>query len=226
MRHAAFLSLLTAIMLLLTACAAQAVSDANAGADINDASDHAERFLPDNTPEELVELPAQEADKNLEDSENDAPESMTDTSAATEPADTPLTGTEPAATEEAISEKPAQPQVLILMIDSTPVEVQWESNQTVDELAAYSQNEMIVVNASRYGGFEQVGSLPQSFSRNDAQATTEPGDIVLYSGDQLVVFFGSNAWSYTRLGHIEGLSTDELAALLDKDTTVIEIKND
>ena len=128
--------------------------------------------------------------------------------------------------EGAISPKPAQPQALILTIDGTPFEVQWESNQTVDEFAAYSQNEIIVVNASRYGGFEQVGSLPQSFSRNDEQTTTEPGDIVLHSGDQLVVFFGSNSWSYTRLGHIEGLSTDELTALLDKDTTVIEIKND
>ena len=54
--------------------------------------------------------------------------------------------------------------------------------------------------------------------------TTQPGDIVLYSGNQLVIFFGSNSWSYTRLGHIEGLSTNELTTLLDKDIAVIEIK--
>ena len=88
-----------------------------------------------------------------------------------------------------------------------------------------AQNGAIEVSASRYGGFEQVGSLPQSFSRSDAQMTTQPGDIVLYSGKQLVVFFGSNSWSYTKLGHISGLSADELAALLDKDIAVIEIKN-
>ena len=52
----------------------------------------------------------------------------------------------------------------------------------------------------------------------------QPGDIVLYSGNQLVIFFGSNSWSYTRLGHIEGLSTNELTTLLDKDIAVIEIK--
>ena len=80
------------------------------------------------------------------------------------------------------------------------------------------------MNTSAYGGFEQVGSLPQSFSRSDAQMTTQPGDIVLYSGNQLVIFFGSNSWSYTRLGHIEGLSTDELTTLLDKDIVFIEIK--
>ena len=87
-----------------------------------------------------------------------------------------------------------------------------------------AQNGAIEVSASRYGGFEQVGSLPQSFSRSDAQMTTQPGDIVLYSGNQLVIFFGSNSWSYTRLGHIEGLSTDELTTLLDKDIVFIEIK--
>ena len=87
-----------------------------------------------------------------------------------------------------------------------------------------AQNGAIEVFASRYGGFEQVGSLSQSFSRNDVQTTTQPGDIVLYSGNQLVIFFGSNSWSYTRLSHIEGLSTDELTALLDKDVAVIEIK--
>ena len=66
--------------------------------------------------------------------------------------------------------------------------------------------------------------MPQSFSRSDVQMTTQPGDIVLYSGNQLVIFFGSNSWSYTRLGHIEGLSTNELTTLLDKDIAVIEIK--
>ena len=113
--------------------------------------------------------------------------------------------------------------ILLLTIDGTAVNVQWENNAAVTELYALAQN-AITVNTSAYGGFEQVGSLPQYFSRNDVQTTTQPGDIVLYSGNQLVIFFGSNSWSYTRLGHIEGLSTDELTALLDKDMTVIEIK--
>ena len=114
--------------------------------------------------------------------------------------------------------------MLLLTIDGTAVDIQWENNAAVAELYALVQN-TITVNTSAYGGFEQVGSLPQSFSRSDAQMTTQPGDVVLYSGNQLVIFFGSNSWSYTRLGHIEGLSTDELTALLDKDITVIEIKN-
>ena len=113
--------------------------------------------------------------------------------------------------------------MLFLTIDGTAVDIQWENNAAVAELYALAQN-AITVNTSAYGGFEQVGSLPQSFSRSDAQMTTQPGDIVLYSGNQLVIFFGSNSWSYTKLGHIKGLSADELAALLDKDQTVIELQ--
>lgn len=80
-----------------------------------------------------------------------------------------------------------------------------------------------MVHSTRYGGFEQVGSLPQSFTRDDRQITTDPGDIVLYAGDQIVVFFGSNSWSYTKLGHIH-LSAGELMGLLNTGEAVIEIE--
>lgn len=113
--------------------------------------------------------------------------------------------------------------MLLLTIDGTAVDVQWENNAAVAELYALAQN-AITVNATAYGGFEQVCSLPQSFSRSDAQMAAQPGDVVLYSGNQLVVFFGTNSWSYTKLGHINGLSADELAALLDKDQTVIGLQ--
>ena len=113
--------------------------------------------------------------------------------------------------------------MLFLTIDGTAVDIQWENNAAVAELYALAQN-VVTVNTSAYGGFEQVGSLPRSFSRSDVQMTTQPGDIVLYSGNQLVVFFGSNSWSYTKLGHINSLSADELAVLLDKEQTVIELQ--
>ena len=73
-----------------------------------------------------------------------------------------------------------------------------------------------------YGGFEQVGSIGQNLTRNDKQTTTEPGDIVLYSGNQLVVFYGSNSWSYTRLGKIN-LSDEELENLLGNGDVTITL---
>ena len=117
----------------------------------------------------------------------------------------------------------ASKQVLTLTIDGIAVDVRWEDNDAVSELLDYVKDAHIVVHTSAYGGFEQVGSFPQSFSRNDVQMTTEPGDIVLYSGDQLVVFFGSNSWSYTKLGHIN-LAVEKLAELLGGESAVVEFK--
>lgn len=118
-----------------------------------------------------------------------------------------------------------QEPALRMIVNDVPVDVVWEDNETVAEIFSYAQGNLITVNTTVYGGFEQVGSLPQSFSRNDTQMTTQPGDIVLYSGNQLVVFFGSNSWSYTKLGHIN-LSADELNELLSADTAIIEINVD
>lgn len=148
-----------------------------------------------------------------------APEDTAETTESTE---------QPVATDEheVVTEEQMEQEEkkLILSVNGSPLNVSWENNNTVDELIDYAQNENIVVDTTLYGGFEQVGSLPQGFSRNDVQMTTEPGDIVLYSGNQLVAFFGSNSWSYTKLGHIEGLSEQELSELLGADSAVIEIK--
>ena len=97
-----------------------------------------------------------------------------------------------------------------LMIGETEVPVTWEDNPSV---AALRQLLPLTIRMSMYGGFEQVGPIGQSIERNDAQTTTSCGDIVLYAGNQIVIFYGSNSWAYTRLGHID-LSQQEITALL------------
>ena len=59
-----------------------------------------------------------------------------------------------------------------------------------------------------------MGSLGTSLPRSDVQTVTGPGDIVLYSGSSIVLFYGSNSWAYTRLGKIQGLDESELRQLL------------
>ena len=103
---------------------------------------------------------------------------------------------------------------LKMKVDGRELTVIWEDNESVDALMDLASDSAITVEMSMYGGFEQVGSLGTSFPRNDVQTTTQAGDIVLYSGNQIVVFYGSNSWSYTRLGRIEGLNGSELAELL------------
>ena len=110
---------------------------------------------------------------------------------------------------------------LRLMIDGTEVSVAWEDNASVDALTDLVAANPLTVGMSMYGGFEQVGSIGTSLPRNDKQTTTESGDIVLYSGNQIVIFYGSNSWSYTRLGRITDKTADEMTELLGRgDVTV------
>ena len=84
-------------------------------------------------------------------------------------------------------------------------------------------NEPLVIQMSMYGGFEQVGPIGQSLPRNDVQTTTVSGDIVLYSGNQIVVFYGPNSWAYTRLGHITDKTAFEMKELLGNGDVTITI---
>lgn len=94
-----------------------------------------------------------------------------------------------------------------------------EDNIAVDALIEMMENEPVVIHMSDYFGFEKVGTLGRSFPDNDSQTTTEAGDIVLYQGNQIVIFYGSNSWSYTKLGRINDLTGFE-EALGSKDVTV------
>lgn len=100
-----------------------------------------------------------------------------------------------------------------LYINDTEVPVVWENNAAVEALAADAGKGDIVVNMSMYGGNEQFGPLGKSYPANNRQVTTSNGDIVLFNNDQIVVFYGSNTWSYTKLGRM-ALPEDEVTELL------------
>ena len=114
-------------------------------------------------------------------------------------------------------------QQLRLSVDGTELAVVWEDNGSVAALADLAAAGPLTVEMSAYGGFEQVGSLGTSLPRDDVRTTTEAGDIVLYAGDQLVIFYGSNTWAYTRLGRVTGLSGEELTALLSADGVTVTL---
>ena len=81
-----------------------------------------------------------------------------------------------------------------------------EKNDAVTELVEMMREQPVVINMSDYSGFEKVGSLGTMLPSSNSQTTTKAGDIVLYNGNQIVVFYGSNSWSYTRIGHITDLT--------------------
>ena len=111
-----------------------------------------------------------------------------------------------------------------LWINEEEVSVIWQDNESVEALKDIVKENDLQISMSMYGGFEQVGAIGQSLPRNDVQTTTSYGDIVLYSGDQLVVFYGSNSWAYTMLGHIEDKSQEDLKNLLGNGDVTITIR--
>lgn len=109
-----------------------------------------------------------------------------------------------------------------MKINDTPVTVAWENNESVSTLKDLAMSGL-TIQMSMYGGFEQVGSIGQRLPSHDVQTSTSAGDIVLYSSNQLVVFYGSNSWSYTRLGHITDKTSDEMRMLLSNGDVTITI---
>lgn len=126
---------------------------------------------------------------------------------------TPTTDTTPKEDDEYMN------KTLVLKIDDTIIDVYWMDNDSVKELKKLAKDGL-TIKMHKYSTFEQVGSLLNSIKSSDTNITTTPGDIVLYSSNQIVLFYGSNTWDYTKLGHIN-LTKNELTDLLaDEDVTI------
>ena len=101
-----------------------------------------------------------------------------------------------------------------IKVNNNVLNIGLEDNSATIELKERLNNGDIVVNAHEYGGFEKVGDLGFSLTREDTNITTSAGDIVLYQGNQISLFYNSNSWSYTKLGKILNVSSSELKNIL------------
>lgn len=101
-----------------------------------------------------------------------------------------------------------------LTISGTTLPVLIEDNVATRALVAALREGSITYTARDYGGFEKVGALGRSLPTSDTDITTQAGDVILYNGDNIVLFYGSNSWSYTRLGKIQYKTLDELKSFL------------
>lgn len=108
----------------------------------------------------------------------------------------------------------SMPDKIKITVSGKSLPVKIEDNAATRALVAALQETSITYEANDYGGFEKVGSLGRSLPANDTQITTQAGDVILYSGNQIVLFYGSNSWSYTRIGKMEYGTMDELKLFL------------
>ncbi|WP_237658666.1 cyclophilin-like fold protein [Streptococcus suis] len=123
---------------------------------------------------------------------------------------------------ETITDQKETEMTLTLSINHETLPVTWENNNAVQSLKTKLTDQSLTVNLSAYGGFEQVGSLGFTLPSQDQQLRATSGDIMLYNSNNIVLFFGSNSWSYTKLGHID-LSQSELDKLLNQDSVSITL---
>ena len=131
-------------------------------------------------------------------------------------------GAEQQSAEEPVEEE-VKEKMLKMMIGDTEVSVDWENNESAEALKDLCAEEPLVIQMSMYGGFEQVGSIGTRLPSDDEQTSTSAGDIVLYSSNQIVVFYGSNSWAYTRLGHITDQDAAGMTDLLGNGDVTITI---
>lgn len=112
----------------------------------------------------------------------------------------------PENTENSPNDEVKSMSTMEVSVGETTFTATLENNAAVNAFVEMMQAGPVVIQMNDYAGFEKVGSLGTSLPTSNSQTTTQPGDIVLYNGNQIVVFYGTNSWSYTRLGHINDLT--------------------
>lgn len=101
-------------------------------------------------------------------------------------------------------------EVVIINAGGAALEMALADTDAARALVEKLQDGPISLSLHAYGGFEKVGPLPWALPQSDEQITTSAGDVMLYQGDQITIFTGSNSWAYTPLGHIDGATADSL----------------
>lgn len=112
---------------------------------------------------------------------------------------------------------------LYLTINGTKISATFENNSSADALKEKLSEGNVVIEAHDYGNFEKVGSLGFTLPRNDTQITTEPGDLILYQGNQFTIYYDENSWNFTKLGHVDNMTQKELKTLLGNGDVTITL---
>ena len=111
--------------------------------------------------------------------------------------------------------------LIFIKVNNQTLNLELEDNSATKELKQKLKNGDVIVETHEYGGFEKVGDLGFSLPREDKKMTTASGDIVLYQGNQISLFYDSNSWSYTKLGKIINADNKKLKSILGDGDVII-----
>lgn len=113
-----------------------------------------------------------------------------------------------------ISENGDKMKEILMIIDNRELKVVLENNSCTKELLNILKGKDLNVNLNDYGNFEKVGELGFNLPQSDSYINTSPGDIMLYQGNKLTIFYDYNSYTYTRIGKIKDINTSELKKIL------------
>lgn len=102
-----------------------------------------------------------------------------------------------------------------ITINGKTVSCQLVDNSSTRALLAQLEKGDITYEAEDYGNFEKVGNIGVSLPQNNESITTTAGDVILYQGNKICLYYGTNSWTFTRLGKIEGMDKDEIKTFLN-----------
>lgn len=112
---------------------------------------------------------------------------------------------------------------MILKIGDTTLTATLDNNSSAEALAQALAEAPITIEMRDYGNMEKVGSLGRDFPTNNKSITTEPGDIILYQGSALVIYYAPNTWNFTRLGKIDDITKEELMQVLGEGNVTVTL---
>ena len=119
------------------------------------------------------------------------------------------------------SDKGAVPMKLKIHVNDTTFTATLADNSSAEAFAEYLSQGDLTLDMHDYGSFEKVADLPRSFPRNDTQIDTDAGDIILYQGKSITIYYDKNSWNFTRLGKIDNVDKKRLKQILgDGNATV------
>lgn len=113
---------------------------------------------------------------------------------------------------------------MIVSVNGHDLHLELADNSSAQALADIVGKDGLALTMEDYEGFEKVGALPQRLPTSDEQITTQPGDVILYQGDKLAIYYDTNSWSFTRLGRITGVSTQALRQSLGGDAVTVTLR--
>lgn len=129
------------------------------------------------------------------------------TNSATPNTETVFQYTKKSVTEQ-LTEKESQPtktaakKILRIDVNGNTLYADFEDNSSANALKEQLLNGSLTLSMEDYGGFEKVGDLPFSLVTNDEQITTESGDVILYQGNKLTIYYDTNSWNFTKVAKI------------------------